>query len=171
MISKKIKLLILPIIVGIVLVISVSFIQSEKKIASANVKSLDGKIFNTGTISNKRKPIIICVWETNCKPCIHQLDNISEVYEQWQKETGVKLIAISIDDSRTIANVSKTVKSKGWEYAVYTDVNQDFKRAMSIDFCPYTYLVDGNGSIIWEKGSYSEGDEDKLYELLKKTAN
>jgi len=36
---------------------------------------------------------------TWCVPCKKELDAIHKEYAQWQKETGVKLIAISIDDS------------------------------------------------------------------------
>ncbi|MDZ4759048.1 MAG: TlpA disulfide reductase family protein [Bacteroidota bacterium] len=139
-----------------------------KKIASTDVRTLDGKTYNTASISNNGKPIIISIWETTCKPCINELDAISDQYEQWQKETGVKLIAISIDGPRTIGTVESVVKSRGWEYEVYKDVNQDFKRAMNIGFCPYTYLLDSTGNIVWEKGAYLAGDETILYELVKK---
>lgn len=142
--------------------------ESEKKIASADVKTLEGKVFNTSAISNNGKPIIVSIWETTCQPCIKELDAIADDYSEWQKETGVKVVAISIDNSRTISNVGPIVKSKGWEYEVYTDVNQDFKRAMNIGFCPHTYLLDGQGNVVWEKESYSEGDEILVYEMVKK---
>lgn len=79
-------------------------------------------------------------------------------------------MAVSIDNSRTSSKVPSMVKTKGWEFEVYMDINQDFKRAMSISYCPYTFLIDGQGNIVWEKGAYAEGDEEKLYELVKKVA-
>ena len=140
------------------------------KIPSADVKTLDGKNFNTSKISNDGKPIIICVWETTCKPCINELDAIAEQYDSLKKETGVKLVAVSIDDSKTSSKVSALVNSKAWSYEIYLDKNRDFKRALNINYCPYTFLVDGNGEIVWEKSSYSSGDENKIYELVKKLA-
>jgi len=47
-----------------------------------------------------------------CKPCVKELTSIAEVYEDWQKETGVKLIAVSIDDARTSASVKPFVLEK-----------------------------------------------------------
>ncbi len=137
------------------------------KIPSATLKKLDGSKINSNTFSNNGKPIIISFWATWCKPCKKELDAIAETYPEWVKETGVKLIAISIDDVRSSSKVVTDVKTKGWEYEVYLDENQDFKRAMNVNNVPHTFIIDGNGLIVWSHNSYSEGDEDKLYENIK----
>lgn len=149
---------------------SVSFAQSTRKIPATDVKTLEGKTFNTSGIENDGKPIIISFWATWCKPCKKELDNIAENYSEWQKETGVKLVAISIDDARSSGKVPAEVSAKGWEYLVLLDQNQDFKRAMNVNNVPHTFLVNGKGEIVWQHNSYAEGDENKLYELVKKVA-
>jgi len=141
-----------------------------RTIPAADVKTVDGKTVNTSKFSNDGKPIIISFWATWCKPCKKELDAISDNYEEWQKETGVKLIAISIDDSRSSGKVGTDAKSHGWDYEVYLDENQDFKRAMNVNNVPHTFIVNGKGEIVWQHNSYSEGDEDHLYEVLKKVA-
>lgn len=138
------------------------------KIPSATIKKLDGSKINSNTFANDGKPIIISFWATWCKPCKKELDAIAEEYENWQKETGVKLIAISIDDIRSSAKVVTDVKTKGWKYEVYLDENQDFKRAMNVNNVPHTFLVNGKGEIVWSHNSYADGDEEKLYENVKK---
>lgn len=140
------------------------------KIPASTVKKLDGTKVNSSGFSNNGKPIIISFWATWCKPCKKELDAIAENYPDWVKETGVKLIAVSIDDVRSSGKVVTDVKSKGWEYEVYLDENQDFKRAMNVNNVPHTFLVDGNGKIVWSHNSYTEGDEEKLYENVKKLA-
>jgi len=140
------------------------------KIPAATLKKLDGSKVNSSTFSNDGKPIIISFWATWCKPCKKELDNIAEEWDEWTKETGVKLIAISIDDTRSSGKVVTDVKTKGWKYEVYLDENQDFKRAMNVNNVPHTFLVDGSGKIVWSHNSYTEGDEDKLYENVKKLA-
>ena len=144
-----------------------SFAGDGDKIPSATLKKLDGTKINSNTFSNNGKPIIISFWATWCKPCKKELDAIAETYPEWVKETGVKLIAISIDDVRSSSKVVTDVKTKGWDYEVYLDENQDFKRAMNVNNVPHTFLVDGNGKIVWSHNSYSEGDEDKLYENIQ----
>ena len=140
------------------------------KLPSATVKKMDGSKINTNTISNNGKPMIVSFWATWCKPCKKELDAIHEEYANLVKETGVKLIAISIDDARSAGKVVTDVKAKGWEYEVYIDENQDFKRAMNVNNVPHTFLVDGTGKIVWSHNSYAEGDEEKLFEYVRKLA-
>jgi len=158
-------------IVAIFFFASMAFIPSDDhKIASATVKTLDGSSFNTEKISNNGKPIILSFWATWCKNSVSQYDNIAENYADWQKETGVKLVSISTDDTRTSPKVATMVKTKGWEYEFYLDINQDFKRAMNVNNCPQTFLVDGEGNVVWQQAGYSEGTEEELYALIKKLA-
>jgi hypothetical protein len=95
------------------------------------------------------------------------LNTIQDRYADWQEETGVKIIAISIDDSRTSSSVAPFVSGKGWEYEVYLDINGDFKRAMNVNNVPHVFLLDGNGKIVLQHNSYTPGDEDELYEQIK----
>jgi len=139
-----------------------------RKLPTVDLKGLDGKTVNTKTIENGGKPVIISFWATWCKPCITELININDKYADWQKETGVKVIAISIDDARNSIKVAPFVKGKGWDYDVYLDQNQDLKRAMNVNNVPHTFLLNGNMEIVWQHNSYAEGSEDHLFELVKK---
>jgi thiol-disulfide isomerase/thioredoxin len=144
--------------------------ESGRKIPSVEVKKLDGTNFNTKEITNDGKPIIISFWATWCTPCKKELNTIHDLYDEWKAETGVKLIAVSIDDARNIQKVAPYVNGRNWEYEVYLDPNQDFKRAMNVNNIPHTFLLNGNGEVVYQHNSYAEGDEIKLYELVKKVA-
>ena len=147
------------------------YAQSETRtIPSENVKDMEGGNVNTSDFNNDGKPMIINFWATWCSPCKRELNNIAEVYDDWVSETGVKLIAISIDDARNAGKVAPYVNGKSWDYEVYIDSNQDFKRALNVNNIPHTFLVNGKGEIVWQHNSYSEGDEDELYEAVKKLA-
>ncbi len=139
----------------------------QAALPGAKVKDLKGKTVNSAKINNDNKPMILSFWATWCKPCILELNNISEVYEEWVAETGVKLVAISIDDSRNSRKVAPFVKGRGWEYEVYLDENSDFKRAMNVNNPPHTFLLNGKGEIVYEHNGYAPGDEKKLYKKLK----
>ena len=142
------------------------------QIPSVEIKNLNGKIINTSQFNNNNNPIIISFWATWCKPCKQELENIHEVYEDWQEETNVKLIAISIDDSRNTAKIKPLVNAKGWEYEVYQDSNREFATKMGVNPIPHTFLLDGNKKVAWEHVTYADGDEEELYEkvldLIKK---
>ena len=141
--------------------------KGSKKLPSVKVKNLKGQVVNSKDFSNDGKPFIINFWATWCKPCLLELNNINDVYEDWQEETGVKIIAVSIDDSRNSRKVAPFVKGRGWEYEVYLDVNGDLKRAMNVNNPPHTFLVNGKGEIVWEHNGYASGDEEELYEKVK----
>lgn len=161
---------ILTICSAIILLFSAFTSSDGDKIPATVLKKLDGSKINSSTFSNNGKPMIISFWATWCKPCKKELDAINEEYAELQKETGAKLIAISIDDARSSGKVVTDVKVKGWTYEVYIDENQDFKRAMNVNNVPHTFLVDGNGQIVWSHNSYAEGDEEKLFENVRKLA-
>ena len=131
------------------------------------LKDMHGKEVSTDTLSNQGKPFIIDFFATWCKPCNRELDAISEVYEEWQEETGVKIIAVSIDQAQNINKVKPLVSNHGWEYEVLLDPNGDFKRALSIQMIPYVLIVDGKGEIVYKHNGYTDGAETELIEKVR----
>ena len=135
------------------------------------LKSIDGKSVSTDTLSNNGKPFIIDFFAKWCKPCNRELTAISEVYEEWQEETGVKVIAVSIDQAQNINKVKPLVDNHGWQYEVLLDPNSDFKRALGIQTIPYVIVCDGNGKIVSKHNGYTEGAEEELIEEVRKLVN
>ena len=154
-------------VLAIIMTVS-AFAQNAKMPDNVTLKSLDGQSVQSSVINNDGKPIIISFWATWCKPCNKELNAIREVYEEWQEETGVKLVAISIDDARSALRVKPHVDGNDWPYEVYLDQNQDFKRAMNVVNVPHTFIIDGNGEIVWQHTSYVDGSEEEIIEEVRK---
>jgi cytochrome c biogenesis protein CcmG/thiol:disulfide interchange protein DsbE len=144
--------------------------SSARALPNVDVKDLTGTTISSSTFENGGKPIIVDFWATWCKPCIEELNAIHESFADWQKETGVKLITISLDDARTMQRVAPFVKGKGWGYENYIDPNGDFKRAMNVNMPPHTFVLNGNKEIVWQHVGFVEGNEDELYEEVKKVS-
>ena len=142
-------------------------LAQEKSLPNIDVKTLQGKTINIQDLENDGNPMVISFWATWCKPCKKELNTIAEVYDDWQEETGVKLIAISIDDTRSMSKVAPYVNSSDWNYEVYLDSNSDLKRAMGVSTVPHTFLINGNGKIVWNHKGYIDGDEEELYEEIQ----
>ena len=151
----------------ITLLITILPLLSYSQLPNVVVKDLNGNPINLSELKLGH-PIIISFWATWCAPCKRELNTIHEVYEEWQSETGVELIAISIDDQKTINSVPVYVNGKGWEYIVLMDPNGDIKRAMGVNNVPHTFLIDKNGNIVYSHNNYAPGDEEKLYLEVKK---
>jgi len=140
----------------------------NRTLPKVKVKALNGSKVNFNEIDNGSSPIVISFWATWCKPCIKELNNIAEIYDDWQEETGVKIIAVSIDDTRSMSKVAPFVNSSDWQYEVYLDPNGNLKRAMGVSTVPHTFLLNKNKEIVWQHKSYVEGDEEKLFKEIKK---
>lgn len=138
----------------------------EKTVPSVSLKDVNGESVNTSELSNDGKPIIISFWATWCAPCKKELNAINDLYIDWQDETGVKLVAVSVDDERTKNRVVPYVDSKSWEYEILMDPNGEFKRAMGVNNVPHTFVIDGNGNIVYSHNNYAPGDEYELYDKI-----
>jgi len=135
---------------------------------SVTLKNLDGKDVQTADLTNDGKPMLICFWATWCSPCKKELNTYADYYEEWQKETGVKIYAVTIDDQRTVNSVKPYVNSVSWEYEILSDVNKTFSQAMGVNSPPHTFLLNGKGEIVWQHVGYTPGDEEEVHEQLLK---
>ena len=83
-------------------------LPSLAQLPSVQLKDVDGNAVNTAELSNDGKPFVISFWATWCKPCQRELKAIHEVYPDWQDETGMKLIVVSIDEAQNAERVKTT---------------------------------------------------------------
>ena len=134
--------------------LAIAGLAQAQKLPAVTLKDINGKTVQTDQLSNDGKPFIISFFATWCKPCNRELSAISEVYPDWQDETGVK-------------QVKPLVDSNGWEYDVLLDPNSDFKRALGIQMIPYVLIVDGQGNIVYKHNGYTDGAENELIEKVR----
>lgn len=161
---------------NILLLLIISFILNvnefdyKKEFPKEVVSTLDGKKVNTSDYIGKGNPVIISFWATWCKPCISELDNIAGIYEEWQEKYNVNLIAITTDNSRGLRKVPALVSSKGWSYSVLADDSGKLALTLGIISIPQSYLLDGEGNIVYSHTGYSPGDEIGLEKKLQEVS-
>ena len=143
-------------------------VSAHAQFPSVQLKDLNGKPVNAAKLSNGGKPFVVSFFATWCKPCLRELKAIAEVYPDWQEETGMKLIAISIDEAQNAGKVRPLVDAQGWEYEVLLDSNSELKTALGIPTVPHLLIIDGNGKIVESRSGYTEGSEEHIIEKIRK---
>ncbi|WP_375242730.1 TlpA family protein disulfide reductase [Lacinutrix sp.] len=150
----------------LVLLLSIN-ITAQETLPSAEIKTLDGTSTSLQELGKNNDIIVISLWATWCVPCKNELDAINDVYTDWQDETGVKVYAVSVDDSRTVSRVKPLVNGKAWDFEILLDTNNDLKRELGAATVPLTLIIK-NGKIVYRHSGYTPGAEDELFEEIKK---
>jgi thiol-disulfide isomerase/thioredoxin len=146
-------------------------LYSQKRIPELTIYNLKGDRFKTSQIFKHDGPVIIAFWATWCKPCINELSAFNDELEDLEEELNLKLVAISIDDSRSNSKLRSFVRGKGWEFDIFNDNNQELKRKLGITSIPHTLVLNKNGEIVWEHNSYTPGTEEEIFEIIRKLSN
>ncbi len=152
----------------ILVLLGLWFSISYAQLPDVVLKDINGATVNVAELNNGGKPFIISFFATWCKPCNRELSAIAEVYDEWQEETGVKLIAISVDQAQNVNKVKPLVDNHAWPYeTVLLDVNGDMKRALGVQSIPHVFIFDGTGKIVYNHIGYTDGSEEELIEKVK----
>ena len=143
-------------------------LMAQAQMPAVTLNDIDGNAVRTDTLAHPGHPVIVSFFATWCKPCQRELSAIAEVYDDWQEETGVEVVAVSIDEAQSANRVKPLVAANGWPYRVLLDPNGELKRALGIQLIPYVVVLDENGKMIYKHNGYTDGAENELLEVLTK---
>lgn len=138
---------------------------SAQQLPDVKVENAQGKIVSVRDLA-QGKPMIISYWSIACKPCIQELNAINDALAEWREEADLEVVAVSIDDARLKASAKAIASSRGWEFICLYDENQELKRAMNVTLTPQSFVVDGQGNIIYSHSGYTPGCEEVLFDKI-----
>lgn len=164
----KMKLL-RPLLFATLVIVASSFIV-EKSFPQVELKDLKGNKVKTESFITNKKITVVSFFATWCKPCQLEMDNISEIYEDWVADYDVEMIAISVDNARSTAKLNALVKSKDWPFEILVDDRQQIQNILGFQTIPQTFLLDENGNIVYEHNGYKSGDEVELEDHIAELA-
>ena len=144
--------------------------STESKIPSLQLKTLDGQSVDIYDYIKEGQLTVISFWATWCTPCKAELDALTDFYPDWRDDYNVELLAVTIDNARGLSKVPAEVTTKGWEFTVLSDVNSESMNVLEFQTIPQTFVVDGEGHVVYAHNGYTAGDEYELDEKLAELA-
>ena len=151
-------------------VLAFSSLSASAALPSVPLQNLDGDAVNAATLGTEGKPVIVSFFATWCKPCMRELAAIEQLYDDWQDETGVELVAVSIVKAQVAVMVRSLVASHDWPYTVLLDSNSELARGVGVQAVPHVLVIDGAGNVVYSHSGYHDGAETELYEHVKGAA-
>lgn len=139
-----------------------------QNVEKVELQTLDGEKTTPAEWVDGKTPYVVSFWFVTCKYCIEEMDAISEVFEEWCAEKPFRFIAVCTDDTRSLAKAKALVRGRGWDgFHFVFDVNKELTRAMNVTSCPYVFLYDKNGRLVYSHLGYAPGEEEILFEKIR----
>jgi thiol-disulfide isomerase/thioredoxin len=113
--------------------------------ADLDAKSLDGRKVHLKGLRGKL--VVLNFWATWCGPCREELPMLVKI-AQASDNPDLVFIAVSVDDSKTQANIPDSVSKFGITFPVWVGANGDDVYKLSKgEAVPATIFIDRDGTI------------------------
>lgn len=130
---------------------------------------LDGGTMDLGALQAEKKVVVLDFWATWCGPCHVGLPIVSEVAEAYA-DRGVVFYAVNRREAPD--RIRGFLESKGHDYAVALDDQDEAARAYEVNAIPRTVIIDREGVVrAVHSGVGPRLKQEIAAELEKLTAN
>ena len=124
-----------------------------------SVEMLDG---STVTLSALRgQKVLLIFWATWCPPCRQELSHLQEVIDA---NPDVVVLPISRGEKREV--VEAFFQKMGYTFPVGLDVEQTIYRKYASNYIPRSFVVDGNGKVVYVGIGYDEAIAAEVQQAL-----
>ena len=127
---------------------------------------LDGKSVDFSDLY-KDGPLLLSFWFLGCGPCVAEMKHLSKFNAKYN-DTGFKVISVNTD-TRNKGKVKSFFKKKKYTFDMVFDLNgkNGVLKKFGGSSCPYTVLVNTDGTIYSKHLGYERGDEIMLEKEIK----
>ena len=142
---------------------STQIVDDEVRKASYNMAlvTLDGK--KTTLKEFEGKTIFLNFWATWCPPCIAEMPNIQDLYNDVESNENIVFVMLSLDENRDKARAF--LKRKSFTMPVYF-LNGRRPGVYNSTVVPTTYIISPKGNIVIEKRGMAKYNTSGFKEFL-----
>ena len=135
---------------------TVSNNQSEKsKAIDITLTTRTGKTIKLSSLYGK--PTVLNFWASWCPPCKGEMPDFNKVYKEVGNEVNFAMVDLVDGQRETMATGKQHIKTQGYSFPVYYDVNQEAADTYKVYSIPTTYFIDKNGNVVSQAtGAISE---------------
>jgi thiol-disulfide isomerase/thioredoxin len=144
--------------------LSVATAGEQANVPNFVLEDLDGKKVSLADL-RADGPVVIDFWATWCKPCTRSMPHLDELGKKYAKD-GLSVVAISIDETRSVAKVKSYVQTHDYGFTVLLDSNQRVLRQLQGTGVPYVVVVSADGQLLYSHSGYRDGDEEALAKVV-----
>jgi cytochrome c biogenesis protein CcmG/thiol:disulfide interchange protein DsbE len=102
---------------------------------------------HTKTLADyKGKVLLLNVWATYCEPCKQEIPSLQSLYKAYG-DSGLKLVAVSVDDAVSEDSIKAYAKNFGITFDVLHDPSHEIERVLQTTGYPETFVVGPEGTI------------------------
>jgi peroxiredoxin len=144
------------------------FAEGTKNSAAPDIslRTVDGALYTLRENVGKG-PIVVTFWATWCAPCVAEMKELNLLKKKYAG-SGVEVIAISIDDSRSVNSVRQFIRTRGYPFTVLLDTEKRAYRAFGVMNVPHVFVLDRAGTIVYNHFGYRAGDEKQVEFWIRK---
>ena len=138
-------------------------IPLQGNVPGYKLKTLEGKRISLRDY--RGSPLLINFWATWCAPCRKEFPIIKEIEKKFGKD-GLIILAVNIDDTRTISGVKSFVSAHSLNFTIPLDPNRKLFNNFHGSSLPLTLLIDASGNVVRTYSGFLGVWEDELDQQL-----
>lgn len=149
------------------IIFALASVSTFSQVPDVSLRKMDGGTVRLQSLVGAGHPTVVTFFATWCKPCMRELNALADVYGDWQSETGVEVIAVSLDKAQDIEKVKPLVDGNGWDFTVLLDPEGEFGRLMQVQSIPHVFIYDKSGKLLEQHTGYTDGSEEEILKIVK----
>ena len=110
------------------------------------------------------KPVLLNFWATWCGYCIMEMPDLEEAYKKYGDE--IQFLIVNTDDG--IKNGEEFIKSKGYTFPTYYDLEYKAAIGYGITSIPRTIAIDKDGNVLYNQPGMLTADSlESIIEMIR----
>jgi peroxiredoxin len=143
---------VIVLVLGVALATASHFMKDELFPVSIGSVAPDFRVKELGsdrykTLADyKGKVVLFNIWATYCEPCKQEIPTLEKLYKQYG-DSGLKMVAVSIDDAVSEDSIAHYVKNFGITFEVLHDPSHKIEQIYQATGYPETFIIGPEGTI------------------------